>query len=802
MKRMIMWGLLLALTTGFSATVMADEDTPYQKLFKDKKVETAQSFLTARFTDKGDLYFELPKSMLGKDMLMTSSVEKTSDGGTAAVGFTAPKSLHVMFMATDSLVLLTEVSSFRYQADNDTKAEALRKSHSGAVIAAFPIRAYTPDSCYVFDAAPYFREQDARLDPVDPTAADSFDGLVSKELRLERERSMLYGVKGYEDNVSVFALESYAVSTSVLGMSGGDEIMTVLTRRTLSLLPEEPMQGRIADPRIGVRPVKYTRFSASDRGSKPVRYATRWRPGRQVVFYIDTLFPAPVAEAITKGVLKWNEAFAEIGSKDRISVLPYPDSDPKFDPNDFRYSCIKYEANQTEKIRSQFWTDPRSGEILSATIYVPMGIMRNYRQRMFAQLAGVAPEVRDADGLYPLIYEGIESDVIRHTGLCLGLDFNYFGSSTVPVDSLRSPSFTSRYGLSGSAMDVLPYNFVARPGDKERGVRLVHTQIGPYDRFIIRWLYGTVDGAKTPEEEVPFLNTLVEKASDNPLCGYRRNQPNLRLDPRTTYDDLGDDAVKSTKLHFENLKDIISNIDKWLEGQDKDYRFRLGINAMMFQDMLYPMLDLLNYVGGIYLSEHVDGDGKAPWEAIPEEKQREALLYVLEQMDDLDWANNRTAYHDIFFVRDLAAFVQTNAIDRIFTSISRARFAENYSDNPYSMEEVYDDLFDYITSKVRSGKKGNYDLLLQYMLVGYTQRASNAAGVASSRRLADNGKDGFEPVRSLDFQGSPVDDHLLYARLLKVKKVYDRAARSVSDEEQRAHYRYISTALERFLKLD
>ncbi len=64
------------------------------------------------------------------------------------------------------------------------------------------------------------------------------------------------------------------------------------------------------------------------------------------------------------------------------------------------------------------------------------------------------------------------------------------------------------------------------------------------------------------------------------------------------------------------------------------------------------------------------------------------------------------------------------------------------------------------------------------------------------------GKDGFEPVRSLDFQGSPVDDHLLYARLLKVKKVYDRAARSVSDEEQRAHYRYISIALERFLKLD
>ena len=520
---------------------------------------------------------------------------------------------------------------------------------------------------------------------------------------------------------------------------------------------------------------------------------------RPIVFYIDTLFPAPVADAITRGVLKWNEAFAEIGRKDQVQVLPYPASDPDFDPNNFRYSCIKYEANQTEKIRSQSWTDPRSGEILSATIYVPMEIMRTYRQRLFSQLAGVAPEVRDVDGNYPLLYEAIESDVIRHAGLCLGLDFNYFGSHTVPVDSLRSPSFTSRYGLSGSAMDVLPYNFIARPGDRERGVRLVHTQIGPYDRFIVRWLYGAVEGAATPEAEVPFLNRLVEEASADPLCGYRRNEPNLRLDPRTTYDDLGDDAMQSVRLHFANLREIVGNIDSWIAGQDPDYRFRLGVNARIFQDELYSLLDLMKYVGGIYLSEHVDGDGHAGWEPVPKERQREALRYVLEQLDDLDWTNNRNAFRDVYFVRDVAGFIRTNAIENLFASLSRARFAEDYSANPYTMEEVYDDLFDYITGKVRSGAKGDYDLLLQYMLVGYTQRASNASGVVS-RRLIEDGKAGFEPVTGLAFQGAPVDDHLLYSRLLKVKKVYDKAARRTSDQELRAHYRYISSALERYLQ--
>ena len=41
-----------------------------------------------------------------------------------------------------------------------------------------------------------------------------------------------------------------------------------------------------------------------------------------------------------------------------------------------------------------------------------------------------------------------------------------------PVDSLRSASFTNKYGTTYSIMDYARNNYVAQPGDKEKGVRL------------------------------------------------------------------------------------------------------------------------------------------------------------------------------------------------------------------------------------------------------------------------------------------------------------------------------------------
>ena len=86
----------------------------------------------------------------------------------------------------------------------------------------------------------------------------------------------------------------------------------------------------------------------------------------------------------------------------------------------------------------------------------------------------------------------------RHTGACLGLAVNYAGSQAIPTDSLRSPSFTQRYGISASIMDALPYNFVALTRRQERGVVLMQERPGVYDEYVVDWLYRPVAGAATP----------------------------------------------------------------------------------------------------------------------------------------------------------------------------------------------------------------------------------------------------------------------------------------------------------------
>ncbi len=57
-------------------------------------------------------------------------------------------------------------------------------------------------------------------------------------------------------------------------------------------------------------------------------------------------------------------------------------------------------------------------------------------------------------------------------GHCLGLMHTWGASYAYSIDNLRDPAFTQKYGTTPSIMDYARNNFVAQPGDYERGVRL------------------------------------------------------------------------------------------------------------------------------------------------------------------------------------------------------------------------------------------------------------------------------------------------------------------------------------------
>src|SRR5690606_3686964 len=104
----------------------------------------------------------------------------------------------------------------------------------------------------------------------------------------------------------------------------------------------------------------------------------------------------------------------------------------------------------------------------------------------------------------------VSSHEVGHT---LGLPHNMGSSPAYPVDSLRSASFTKKYGTAPSIMDYARFNYVAQPGDA--GVALM-PNIGVYDKYAIFWGYRPILDAKTPADEKKTLDSWILKHADDP----------------------------------------------------------------------------------------------------------------------------------------------------------------------------------------------------------------------------------------------------------------------------------------------
>ena len=76
------------------------------------------------------------------------------------------------------------------------------------------------------------------------------------------------------------------------------------------------------------------------------------------------------------------------------------------------------------------------------------------------QTAGSNPEARKltlSDEVMGALYR---QAVCHEVGHSLGLPHNFAASGAIPVDSLRSPSFTDKYGTTMSIMDYARYNYI------------------------------------------------------------------------------------------------------------------------------------------------------------------------------------------------------------------------------------------------------------------------------------------------------------------------------------------------------
>src|SRR5690606_25164 len=115
---------------------------------------------------------------------------------------------------------------------------------------------------------------------------------------------------------------------------------------------------------------------------------------------------------------------------------------------------------------------------------------------MFIQTSATDASVRNTILPESKKMEGLQYIIRHELGHCLGLRHNMGGSGAIPVDSLRSPGFTQKNGITYSIMDYARFNYVAQPGDLEKGVVLSPPRFGVYDHYAIQWNYKYFDPAQ------------------------------------------------------------------------------------------------------------------------------------------------------------------------------------------------------------------------------------------------------------------------------------------------------------------
>ncbi len=794
-------------------TTAADVKNAYEEFFKGKKCETVTGMMTLHKMD-GKLYMEIPEDLLGRDFLLASTVSETSDNFNSVVGSKPFTPLHLKFCKVSDKIRLMNIEKAnisRNKGDNVDKA--LAKSNIDAVFRTYDISVYNADStAFVIDVTDLFCSDEKMLSPFDPFSLYTA-GKNKRTTSFSSENSYIKAIKAFEDNVVVKSLMSYTFSVrSSKKTLIEDQPFSALMTRSLMLLPETPARPRITDSRMSVFPSAVIVYDSESIITKPVYIAHRWRlepsdtsafrkgiltePVRPITFYIDPDFPEEFRPYIKEGVSQWSEAFEKIGFRNAVVALDFPEDDPEFDPDNVKYSCVRYAPTPIENSMGPSWVDPRSGEILSASVYIYHDILKLLGKWLFVQTAQADSRVRTTDIPKEVLGDALRYVVSHEVGHCLGFMHNMSASSVIPVDSLRSPSFTGTYGTTTSIMDYARFNYVAQPGDFEKGVRMTPPRFGVYDYYTVKWNYMPVFDVADMWEEYEVTSGWIHEASSNPVYRYGKQQSTV-VDPRSQSEDLGDDAVRASEYGIANLKYILDNLGEWVGKEDRDYSFRRGIYETVQEQYMQYLLHVYANVGGIYLYEKMEGDPVPLYESTPASRQAAAFHFLLRQLDDLEWIDNEPLVSGLGMLerpsdtmRDLLVKMLVSCPEKVELSAVKSKETE-----PYTPEICLDELCSYVwkptlhNSVLTSAQKETQRLFIGYLGKG----AGIKVNMGEKSEAAYN-----EP--SLAYFVPDNRSPLYYDKFMESYAIVRKAARRSRDKDTRLHYELLEILIEKALK--
>ena len=804
MNRIITLILGLALSIGTLAAQPASRPAADSKNAQadTAAVVEAKEGLFGVANKDADWFFEIPDDLLGRRILAVTRYVTNTVGSGEYGGEEVNEAMVYWEKAPNGNILLrADVLGIKAPED-DIIARAVQVSSENPIVASFkPEKGGSYGTRIKVNS---LFENDTQVFSLSPSAKRQYNLGA-----LNRDATFLTSIRTYPINTEVTVTKTYAYNAQAGGAGGAAQgtrlpagtatgAITLQINTSFLLLPEEPMQPRMFDPRVGFFADGYTVFGDDQQSVETLRFICRWRleakpedierqkrgelvePIKPIVYYIDPATPKQWRKYLIAGVNDWQAAFEKAGWKNAIHAEEWPEDNPDMSLEDARFAVIRYLASSTQNAYGPNVHDPRSGEILESHVGWYHNVMSLVHDWYQIQAGAVDPRARamkfDEELMGDLI-RFVSSHEVGHT---LGLRHNMGSSSKTPVELLRDKEWVEKNGHTVSIMDYARFNYVAQPEDGI-GKAGLYPRIGDYDKWAIEFGYKPTYIDDVKEDHKYWNNVIIARLAENPRLWF--GGEGRDGDPRAQTEDLGDDSVKASEYGLLNLKRVITAIPEWNKEEADMY----ANVSRMYQGVLSQFGRYMGHVarniGGRYITEKSIEQAGPKYEPVPKDRQKAALNFLNQQLFkkptwlvDVPYVYNLTDRPDSYLYTQVDNIISTSQLLEMARLNRMAQFSQDFS-GTYSPQEYISDLSGMIFAELDKG--GAVDSYRRYVQRRFVTVALDAVK-APANAMADGRT-------------------LLLAQLLDIHKKAAKARGG--DAATKAHWQAIAKQIEDSLEL-
>lgn len=574
------------------------------------------------------LLFEIPAGALGKDMLWTTEAAQTPVGG---FGGTQLGDKVVRWTRRGNKIYLRLVNYSNRAVGEGAIKTAVDSANVEPILQAFDVETEGDEKSAVIDVSKFYVSDPAEFSAKRAVNGSSVDG----------SRSYIDSVKAFPTNIETRVMLTFnsapAAAVSPFGppRGSGASSATVLVHYSMVQLPDQPMEARELDSRVGYFATSFQEYGAPENRVMDNAYISRFRlekrqpgaamsePVKPIIFYISREVPEKWRPYMRSGVEMWRKAFEQAGFANAIEARDAPSvaEAPNWDPEDARYSVIRWAPTPTENAMGPSVQDPRSGETISAHIIMWHNVLNLAQMWYFVQASpndARAQKLPFPDDLTGKILEYVVAHEVGHT---LGLQHNFKASSSYTIAQLRDPKFTATYGTEASIMDYGRFNYVAQPGD---GAAMIPI-LGPYDLFAIEWGYKPIAGAASQQKAE--LDKMAARQIENPMLRFGNSRSE---DPTQQTEDLGSDPIEATRLGLKNIDRVAGYLVSATTVAGEDYAFLAEVYGRLLGQRQMELNHVTRLVGGVVETNYHAGRGGDVFAQVPKERQAAAVAFLLE----------------------------------------------------------------------------------------------------------------------------------------------------------------------------